>query len=103
MPIFEEDDQLSWVLQTANVGISALSNVVRCTRNSDVAPCRRDSVLKYSDRYQLVSQCSARDITKDRYASVLLVRSRPSPGTTTFMTHGVADCSKAFMIFKYQT
>ncbi|KAF2971192.1 hypothetical protein GQX73_g2406 [Xylaria multiplex] len=63
--IFEEGDQLSRILQTANAGISVFGDVVRSTWNSDVAPRRRDSVLKYSDWCRLVSQYSARDITKD--------------------------------------
>ncbi|KAI1826583.1 heterokaryon incompatibility protein-domain-containing protein [Xylaria intraflava] len=63
--IFEEGDQLSRILQTANAGISVFGDVVRSAWNADINSRRRDSVLKYSDWYRLVSQYSARDITKD--------------------------------------
>ncbi|KAI0967066.1 heterokaryon incompatibility protein-domain-containing protein [Xylaria arbuscula] len=63
--VFEEGDQFSRILRTANAGISVFGDIVRSTWNSDIAPRRRESVLKYSDWYNLVSEYSARDITKD--------------------------------------
>ncbi|KAI0888329.1 heterokaryon incompatibility protein-domain-containing protein [Annulohypoxylon maeteangense] len=63
--IYEEGDQLSRILQTANTGISVFGDVLPTAWNTDLLPRRRETVVRYADWYRMVEQYTTRNITKD--------------------------------------
>ncbi|XDG06140.1 hypothetical protein ABKA04_005755 [Annulohypoxylon sp. FPYF3050] len=63
--IYEEGDQLSRILQTANTGISVFGDILPTPWNADLLPRRRETVVRYADWYRMVEQYTTRNITKD--------------------------------------
>ncbi|KAI1458744.1 heterokaryon incompatibility protein-domain-containing protein [Annulohypoxylon moriforme] len=63
--IYEEGDQLSRILQTANTGISVFGDILPTPWNTDLLPRRRETVVRYADWYRMVEQYTTRNITKD--------------------------------------
>ncbi|KAI1380555.1 heterokaryon incompatibility protein-domain-containing protein [Hypoxylon crocopeplum] len=63
--IYEEGDQLSRLLQTANTGISVFGDILPTLWNTDLLPRRRETVVRYADWYRMVEQYTTRRITKD--------------------------------------